>query len=190
MIATGPRDADKPRLGPQGGRRVANTDDIEPDEAASSSSAEIESPPRPAESSGSSASTRAERLTRGGRRRHRPRDRSGDLFLFLVIAGLVLLFFLVEPQQVVTFMMDPKVGVFLLVLVVEYLILKSVDRTRVYQMENTRLREQKRADHQTMKRAREVIEEGMRDDTVLTPDAWSKWRAKADSVRNDLKQKL
>lgn len=139
----------------------------------------------------STSALRADRIARAGaRRRHRPRDRSGDLFLFLVAAGLILLFFLVEPAQVLTFVMDPKVGVFLLVLVVQYLILKSTDRTRVYQLENTRLRENKRADQQAMKRAREIIEEGMRDDTVLTPDAWAKWRAKADGVRNELKQRV
>lgn len=163
---------------------------------------EFDSDPTPASSSSagnetlrsdaSAASTpRAERLAKAGaRRRRKARDRSGDLFLFLVVGGLILLFVLVEPQRILSFMMDPKVGVFLLVLVVQYLILKSTDRTRVYEMENTRLRDQKRVDQLAMKRAREIIEEGMRDETVLTPDAWSAWRAKADGVRNELKGRM
>lgn len=91
------------------------------------------------------------------------RPRSGDLFFVIVLFGLVLTVFLVSPNQFLGVATHPTTGIVLIALVIQYLVLKSMDRTRVYRMENRKLRERHRDQVRLLRRAKEVIETRLRE---------------------------
>lgn len=131
------------------------------------------------------------------RRRSRSRGkkkrgpRSGDLFLVVIIAALLLVFFIKKPGEILQYFYNQTAGLILIIMVVEYLVLKSMDRTRVFQLENYRLRESRRADRQLLKRSRELIDERAEADA----DQWDeedekRWRKKANLLSEDIRDSL
>ncbi|MBX3730663.1 MAG: hypothetical protein KF858_15915 [Candidatus Sumerlaeia bacterium] len=128
------------------------------------------------------------------RRRARPRrqrgPRSGDLFLFVLVFLLVVIFFAFGLEQIIDLFYNKTAGLILIVIVVEFLILKSMDRTRVYQMENARLREQRRADRALLKRAVELLEEATDDEAVRRDDTRRRLRHRAEVMAEELRERL
>lgn len=124
------------------------------------------------------------------RRRGRGRPHSGDLFLALLVFVIVLVFVIFEPKDVVYTLYNRTAGLILIIMVVEYLVLKSMDRTRVYQLENMRLREQRRSDRQTLRRAKEALDEGMRAEICRDEQAQVRWKAKAEVLSEEIGDKL
>ncbi len=124
---------------------------------------------------------------RPARRRRAPH--SGDLFFLLAIFIIVLLVVLVGFQNLTGLLYSPIAGILLFVVVIEYLVLKSMDRTRVYQMENQRLRDLRRGDKLLLRRARDVIEDRLADTPTPNPDdpdEKKRWRTRAEEIVSDI----
>jgi len=120
-------------------------------------------------------------------RRRRRAPSSGDLFFMLTIFIVVLLVVLVGFRDLTGLLYSRMAGILLLVVVIEYLILKSMDRTRVYQMENQRLRDLRRADRLLLRRARDVIEDRLEESpNPDTPDEKKRWRTRAEEIVKDI----
>jgi len=120
-------------------------------------------------------------------RRRRRGARSGDLFFLLVIFVIVVLLLAYDFDRIAAFFTNPTAGIVLIVMVVEYLVLKSMDRTRAYETENIRLRERLRTERELMAKARALLEEKIaHEKSAATDEELAQWRARANDLAADL----
>lgn len=120
-------------------------------------------------------------------RRRRRGARSGDLFLLFVVFLVAVLLVAYDFDRIFSLLYQPVAGIVLVVMVVEYLVLKSMDRTRVYEIENLRLREQRRSDREMMLRARTLLEEKLAQEKGTPSDEEAaQWRARASDLAAEL----
>jgi len=129
----------------------------------------------------------------GRPRRRRIRRRtpnSGDLFFLLAIFSLILVVVLVGFRDLTSLIYSRWAGIILLITVIQYLVLKSMDRTRVYQMENQRLRDLRRADRLMLRRARDIIEDRLAAEppppAAEESEEKTRWRTRAEEVVRDI----
>ncbi|MBI5155167.1 hypothetical protein HZA57_08015, partial [Candidatus Poribacteria bacterium] len=120
------------------------------------------------------------------RRERRRKHRAGDLFLLVVVFGLILTFVTFKPNQVFLTLYNKTAGLILIIMVVEYLAIKSTDRTRVYRIENRRLRERRRDDEALLRRSRELLAERLEQPVASDEDAQMRWKARAEMVCEDI----
>lgn len=130
------------------------------------------------------------RRRRPGRPRRQRGPRSGDVFLFLLVFLLIVIFFAFGLEQLVDLFYNKTAGLILIVIVVEFLILKSMDRTRVYQIENARLREQRRADRALLKRAVELLDEATNEAALRSEETRRRLRHRAEVMAEELRERL
>lgn len=95
-----------------------------------------------------------------------PRPRMGTLFFVGLLAVTIVLFVAIGPAELARILYGPIGGLILVIMVVEYLVLKSMDRTRVLEIENARLRRRSRDQGLLLREAREVLQEA-----AAAPDA-------------------
>jgi len=121
------------------------------------------------------------------------RPRSGDIFFWLVLFGFILAilafaFDAFTSEDFAKLFIHPFSLILALVIVVEYVWLKSTDRTRIYRMENRRLRERRRRDLQTLRRARELLDERAAViERLPEPDPGQKrWAGRARSLSAEI----
>ncbi len=125
------------------------------------------------------------------RRRKRRGARSGDLFLLLILFILGIVFFAYDFERIFQLLYNQTAGLVLVIIVVEYLILKSMDRTRVYEMENVRLREQRRSDRALMQKARNLLEERLEhDEKDPSEEEKARWKTRVDDLVDELGSRL
>lgn len=121
--------------------------------------------------------------------KRRRRVRGGDVVVGLLFLGMLLSLFRFSVTDILALLYHPVAGLILLVVLVEFLWLKSGDRTRIYRIELDRLRRQRREDEELFRRAREVLVEA-----INSPEPESgrpgDWRRRAVAVRDDLDQRL
>jgi hypothetical protein len=142
-----------------------------------------------AESTAPAPSTKREPSGERRPRRRRKAPNSGDLFFLVAVFTIILLLVLVGLRDLTGLLYSREAGIVLIVVVIQYLVLKSMDRTRVYQMENQRLRDLRRADRLLLRRARDVIEDRLADSTTPNPDMPEdqvRWRTRAEEVVKEI----
>ncbi len=124
------------------------------------------------------------------RRARRRTPNSGDLFFLLALFSLMLVVVLVGFRDLTSLIYSRWAGIILLITVIQYLVLKSMDRTRVYQMENQRLRDLRRADRLMLRRARDIIEDRLAAEppppAAEESEEKTRWRARAEEVVSDI----
>jgi hypothetical protein len=115
----------------------------------------------------------------------------GDVFLLVIAFLLMLTLFLLEPGRVYDLVVNPTAGLILIIIVVEYLVLKSMDRTRVFRMENRRLVDRRRRDRVILRAAREVIEDGLAVPDAAEPEAARRrWEERARKALEQINEGL
>jgi len=125
-------------------------------------------------------------------RRRRRGPRSGDVFLLLIVFILAMLFF-AYGDSIIYKLYSQTAGLILIIMVVEYLILKSTDRTRVYEMENLKLREQRRNDRNILKRARSLLADKLIQEEADSPpeeESLQRWRTRAGDLVDEIENRL
>ncbi len=90
-------------------------------------------------------------------RHRRPPRRAFDALILLVILGLVAYGVFRYFDDITKVLYSRTAMVVLLIMVIEFLVLKSVDRTRLYQIENRRLARRRIADLQAMREAEAAL---------------------------------
>ncbi len=133
------------------------------------------------------------RKVRGGRASRLSkwqRSHSGDLFLIFIVFLFVILIFGFDAEKVADLLYNKTAGFILVIMVIEYLVLKSMDRTRIYGLENSRLREARRTDRALMKRARELLDEAAGTSSDDDEESPSDWNKRARDVAEELSQRL
>lgn len=126
-----------------------------------------------------------------GKPSKRPRRvRAGDIIIILVLAAIIGAMVNYSPGAIIDFIYSPVAGVILVVMILEFLWLKSGDRTRVYRIEIDRLRSQRRRDEDLLRRAHEIV-----DQAIEYPESEEKgrpgdWRQKAIDTRKDISDRL
>ena len=123
------------------------------------------------------------------RRRRRRRPYTGDMFFVFLIFLIALILMVYGFRETVSTVFSPTAGVILLIMVIEYLVLKSMDRTRIYQIENMRLREQRRTQRQSLKRSRDLIDEGLRVIDSEDEQARLKWKSRAEVMSEEIRDR-
>jgi hypothetical protein len=97
------------------------------------------------------------------------RVRSGDVVLVTLLGAALLLIFNFSPSEIFSYLYHPVSGVIALLLIIQFLWLKSTDRTRIYRMEIDRLRRLRRADEDLLKQCRTAVSAGSADSADIKP---------------------
>ena len=123
-------------------------------------------------------------------RRRRHRIRTGDLILVIIFAVVVLLFLRYEFTEIAALLFHPIAGLIVLIVIVQFLWMKSSDRTRIYKLESDRLRDLRRRDEALLRRTRDIIEL-----SILFPDGEKQgrpgdWRQRAIDLKRDIDDRL
>ncbi|MGF1571625.1 MAG: hypothetical protein ACFCU1_00970 [Sumerlaeia bacterium] len=119
---------------------------------------------------------------------------SGDFLFFLVVFLIIVFVFVVSVEQVPDFLFNKYAGLIYLIMLVEYVVLKSMDRTRVYERENSRLREKIRNYRRIMQRSEKILltnpECSTESDAVEDVEEWARWKALAEDCAQEIRQNL
>jgi len=127
---------------------------------------------------------------KGGGKSRRIRIRSGDVIIFLVAVGVIYAAVFHRPGEIIDFIYSPLAGVILLVMIIEFLWLKSGDRTRVYRLEIERLRDQRRRDEELLRRAQEVIHQAADSPESEEEGRPGDWRQRAMDIDKDIRERV
>lgn len=122
--------------------------------------------------------------------RRRRRVRAGDVIIILALAVLATALVTLGPREAVNLLYNPIAGLILLVMIVEFLWLKSGDRTRVYRLEIERLRTLRRRDEDMLQRARSVLGQALDAPPEDSPLQSPEWRRRATELRKDLEERF
>ncbi len=116
--------------------------------------------------------------------------RTGDVIILLVLAVLTAGLVTMGPGGLLDLLYHPVAGLIVLVMILQFLWLKSGDRTRVYRLEIERLRTLRRRDEELLHQARAVVNEAL-DAPAEKPAAQKPdWRRRANELRKDLEERF
>ena len=122
--------------------------------------------------------------------RQRWRVRGGDVVVVLFFLVILFSLFRYDPMEILSLLYHPVAGLVLLVMLVEFLWLKSGDRTRIYRIEIDRLRRTRREDEELLRRAREVVAEVVANPDPEDANRPGDWRKRAINLRQDIDERL
>ena len=97
--------------------------------------------------------------TERGRPHARPRNRALDITVFIAIIALAGIVVYISPYNISDSLLSPFGAFVAIVMVIEYLVLKSGDRTRAFRIENVKLREHRRRIERLLREAEAVLGE-------------------------------
>lgn len=121
-------------------------------------------------------------------------SRSGDVLFFIVFFLIIVFVFVVSIDQIPDYLFNKYAGLIYLIMVIEYVVLKSMDRTRVYERENGRLREKIRNYRRLLQRSEKLLNpnpEGATDSEALPePEERARWEALAEDCAQEIRQNL
>lgn len=117
--------------------------------------------------------------------------RSGDILFFLVVFLIVVFVVVISIEKIPEYLFNKYAGLIYLIMLVEYVVLKSMDRTRVYERENGRLREKLRIYRRLIQRSEKILT------TVPNPNAEpedveekARWKALAQDCAEEIRKTL
>lgn len=111
--------------------------------------------------------------------------RSGDIALILLGFALIILLSRWHPTEIFAILYHPVTGLVLTIMIVEFLWLKSTDRTRIYRLESDRLRRLRAGDEALLRRAAEVL----RERTTQVAESDADWAQRASEVARDIESR-
>ncbi len=126
----------------------------------------------------------------GRKKSRRKRVRSGDLIVLLIAAVVIIIVYNYQVSDIVGVLYNPWVGVVLVIMILEFLILKSGDRTRVYRLELDKLRESRRKDEDLLKKARTIIDQSIEYPESEEEGRPGDWLMRAKDVVKDIGDRL
>lgn len=123
-------------------------------------------------------------------RGRRPRVRTGDVLIVIAVAGAAALLYNHDVSDIIGFIYNKYVGLVLLLLILEFLWLKSGDRTRVYFLEIEKLRARRRKDEELLKRSKEMIELAIKYPKPEEEGRPGAWMQRAKDTVKDIEDRL
>lgn len=133
--------------------------------------------------SDSAAPARSRKKTR------RPRVRTADLLVLIVVGILGVAVFNLGKDQIFSLLYNPIAGLIVLIMIIEFLWLKSGDRTRLYRLENDRLRTKLRKDEELLKRGRDLLHQAI--ESAESEQARPlEWHQQAISLQKDIDDRV
>lgn len=130
------------------------------------------------------------RVSSEERRTRRSRIRAGDIVVMALVGALLILLYNYSLGEIVGVLYSPIAGLIILIMIAEFLWLKSGDRTRVYKLEVDKLRMLRRRDDDLLRRARTVIDQALSfPETEETPRP-ADWHRRAMDARKDIDDRL
>ena len=121
--------------------------------------------------------------------RRRRRLRSGDIIVVLLFLVLLLMLVQFNFTELFAILYHPVAGLVLLVVLVEFLWLKSGDRTRIYKLEIDKLRRLRREEEDLLRRSRELINQARLHPTEEDGRPGD-WQRRASDLEKEIEEKL
>lgn len=120
------------------------------------------------------------------------RIRTGDIIVVILFLAIILMLIQFDFTELFALIYNPIAGLVLLIVIVEFLWLKSGDRTRIYKLEIDKLRKSRREDEDLLRRTRNVLGEAIGKDSQSTTDESlpGDWRRRASDLHKDLEDRL
>lgn len=120
----------------------------------------------------------------------RSRVRSGDIVIVILVATAAALLYNYSLSEILGLLYNKYVGLVLLLLILEFIWLKSGDRTRVYYLEIEKLRARRRKDEELLRRSTEVIELAIKYPKPEEEGRPGDWLMRARDVLKDIRERL
>ncbi len=120
----------------------------------------------------------------------RKRIRSGDIVILVIVAGLVAVFYNFTVDEIFNILYSPQTGLIVLIIIVQFIWLKSGDRTRVYRIEIQKLRDQRRQDEDFLRKAKEIVEVAIDYPNGEADGRPGDWQRKAKDLQRNLEERL
>ncbi|MCB2154445.1 hypothetical protein KQI84_06135 [bacterium] len=124
---------------------------------------------------------------RSGRRSRKAR--SGNILLLTVVFIIIIAFIVFGPDKLVFSLYNETAALILGIMIVEYLVLKSQDRTRVYKIENQRLRDRRRVESSLLRRAKALLDERMESPDFEDEEASVRWNVRAEDLSREIEKR-
>lgn len=123
-------------------------------------------------------------------RRLSKRIRTGDIIVVILFLAIILMLIQFDFTELLAIVYHPVAGLLILVVIIEFLWLKSGDRTRIYKLEIDKLRRIRREDEELLRRAQQVIKESLSTPGDTGDGRPGDWHRKASDLRSDLDDRL
>lgn len=130
------------------------------------------------------------RRPNGNPERRRRRWRGGDLAFLsvvLVLAGAIILHYGLDLFDI---LYSPTAGFVAIIMIVEYLLIKSSDMTRVFRIENDELRKRRRRDEALLRKARELTGQALLPPESEEGGRPGDWQRRAKDFLDELEERL
>ncbi|MCC5875395.1 MAG: hypothetical protein JJU11_04150 [Candidatus Sumerlaeia bacterium] len=120
------------------------------------------------------------------------RVRTGDIIVVILFLAIILMLIQFNLTELFALIYNPVAGLVLLIIIVEFLWLKSGDRTRIYKLEIDKLRKSRRDDEELLRRTKTILAESLSDSEATTSDdnRPGDWRRRASDLHKDLEDRL
>lgn len=122
--------------------------------------------------------------------RLRRRIRTGDIIVVILFLSIVLVVMQFDFTELFAIVYHPVAGLILLVVLVEFIWLKSGDRTRIYKIEIDKLRRSRREDEELLRRARKLVGDAIAPPKQEDPPPPDDWQGRAADLKRDLDERL
>ncbi len=126
----------------------------------------------------------------GRRPSRRQHVRTTDLLILLILGVIIVVAFNVGFEQLFSLLYSPTAGLILLIVIVEFLWLKSGDRTRIYRLENDRLRTKLRQDEELLRQARELLGQATQPSDPPAAGTSPDWAQRAEKLKKDIDERV
>lgn len=120
----------------------------------------------------------------------RSRVRSGDVVIVILVSVAAVILYNYTVSDILGFLYNKYVGLVVLLLMLQFIWLKSGDRTRVYYLEIEKLRARRRRDEELLRRANEVIDLAIKYPKPEAEGRPGDWLQKARDVVKDIRERL
>ena len=114
--------------------------------------------------------------------------RPGNILLLAVVFIIIIAFMVFGPKKIVVSLYNETAAVILAIMIAEYLILKSQDRTRVYKIENQRLRDRRRVEAGLLRRSKALLEERLENSEFEDDEASVRWTVRAEDLSREIEK--
>jgi len=123
--------------------------------------------------------------TQGNKSSKNP-SRSGDIFFFIVVFMIIIIAIQFERDTLLDILFNPYTGLILIIMVAEYLFLKSFDRTKVYERENQRYQAQNRQFRKRLIKAKSLLKETAEQNYEESSEEDVKLKTRAGDLAEDI----
>lgn len=112
--------------------------------------------------------------------------RSGDVFFVSLFFLVVILVFILQPARIGELIFNKYAGIVLIIMIAEFFMLKSMDRTKVYERECAKLRDKLKNQKRVLRKSRTLLEEATTTNIKDGTDEQVRWDTRAEDCVKEI----